>query len=209
MKKLLVKMFKNILVVSPHTDDGELGAGGSLAKFSREGSQITHLVFFDEEKQSEEILKEFEKSNSILAPSSDRIVERFEIRNYEKDRQRMLDLMIEIERSFKPDLVFLPSSRDFHQDHMTVSREGLRAFKFSTIFGYEEPWNNLAFETSCFIEISKGDLLKKLRALNCYESQKAHYYFSEEIIRSLALVRGMQIKAQYAEAFEIMRIIIR
>lgn len=202
-------MFKMILVVSPHTDDGELGCGGSMAKFVREGSRVVHLVFFDEKKQSIEILREFERSNDILGISAgNRMIKKLEIRSYEKSRQKILDLMIDVERKLKPDLIFLPSSKDFHQDHMTISREGLRAFKFSTIFGYEEPWNHLSFETSCFIEILEEDLLKKLQALNHYSSQKSHYYFSEEILRSLALVRGMQIKSRYAEAFEVMRVII-
>ena len=204
-----MKIFKTILVISPHTDDGELGCGGSIAKFAREGSKIIHLVFFDGTKQSAEILKEFERANDVLGiPVEHRIIERLDMRNYERNRQKILDLMIDIEEQFKPALVFLPSPKDFHQDHMTVSREGLRAFKFSTILGYEEPWNNLVFETSCFIEIEEEDLSKKLRALDYYNSQKGHYYFSEEILRSLALVRGAQIKSRYAEAFEVMRIII-
>lgn len=202
-------MFKMILVISPHTDDGELGCGGSIAKFIRGGNKVIHLVFFDKEKQSTKVLKEFERSNDVLGiPIRNRIIEKLRMRSYEKDRQKILDLMIDIEEEFKPDLVFLPSLKDFHQDHMTISREGLRAFKFSTIFGYEEPWNNLVFETSCFIEISKMDLSRKLQALSHYKSQKSHYYFSEEVLRSLALVRGMQIKARYAETFEIMRMII-
>src|SRR4030042_33321 len=203
-------MFEKILVVSPHTDDGELGCGGSIAKFAREGKEVVHLVVFDPVKQSAEILGEFERSNlSLGVLSSNRMVLNFEMRNFEGNRQKILDLMIDLEKRFKPDLVFLPSSRDFHQDHATVSREGLRAFKFSTILGYEEPWNNLAFETCCFVEVSEEDLSKKMEALAQYDSQKGHYYFSEDILRSLARVRGMQIKVKYAEAFEALRVMIR
>lgn len=205
-------MFNRILVLSPHTDDGELGCGGSIAKFIRKGKTVFHIVFSDGRPiaESKVLIEEFEQSNKILGISfGNVIIEKFEIRNFSKDRQAILDRMIVMKKYLEPDLVFLPSTKDLHQDHMTISMEGLRAFKLSTVLGYEEPWNNLSFDTSCFISILEEDLLKKLQALNCYKSQKNRYYFSEETIRSLALVRGTQIATQYAETFEVLRWVMR
>jgi LmbE family N-acetylglucosaminyl deacetylase len=206
-------MFKRILILSPHTDDAELGCGGSIAKFMREEMKVFLMVFSDGRPIGEPgvLLSEFHKSRDVFGISPINIaVGEFEMRNFERDRQLILDEMIRVRDRYGPDLVFLPSSKDSHQDHATVSREGLRAFKnCSTILGYEEPWNNFLFETSCFIEISVVDLEKKLRALRCYDSQKSRYYFSEEFVRSLALVRGTQIKTKYAETFEVLRWVMR
>jgi LmbE family N-acetylglucosaminyl deacetylase len=206
-------MFKRVLVLSPHTDDGELGCGGAIAKFIREGKEVFHIAFSDGRPVIDPaiLLPEFNQSNKILGVfSGNTVVEKFEIRNFEKDRQEILDKMINIQKNWNPDLVFLPSTKDLHQDHTTISREGLRAFKLSsTILGYEDPWNNLMFETSCFIGLLEEDLQKKLQALGCYKSQVDRYYFSEEFLRSLVIVRGTQIGIPYAEAFEVLRWVIK
>ena len=43
-------MFKNILILAPHTDDGEFGCGGSIAKFINEGSNVFYAAFSTAEK---------------------------------------------------------------------------------------------------------------------------------------------------------------
>ena len=35
----------NILVLAPHTDDGELGLGGTISKFISEGRKVTYVAF--------------------------------------------------------------------------------------------------------------------------------------------------------------------
>ena len=136
-------------------------------------------------------------------------VKKFEVRCFERDRQEILEIMVELGRQIQPDLIFLPSPRDLHQDHMTIAMEGLRAFKLTaTILAYEMPWNNLTFNTTCFVSLTEGHLQKKVDALRCYKSQAGRFYASEEFVRSLAITRGTQIGAKYAETFEVLRWII-
>jgi LmbE family N-acetylglucosaminyl deacetylase len=116
--------------------------------------------------------------------------------------------MIELSRRFQPDMVFLPSANDTHQDHQVIAQEGFRAFKRTTMLGYEVPWNNLDFRTSCFIELTEVQLNIKTSSVQMYESQKHRDYASPEFIQSLALTRGVQIGKRYAEAFEVVRWII-
>jgi len=106
-----------------------------------------------------------------------------------------------------PDIVYLPSTSDTHQDHDTVSAEGFRAFKRTSIFGYELPWNNLTFTTSAFVVVEEEFIEKKIQALACYRSQADRPYANPEFVRSLARVRGIQIGVPYAEAFEAIRMI--
>ena len=117
----------------------------------------------------------------------------FEVRDFPRDRQRLLDAMIKIRDEVKPDLVLLPSSHDTHQDHRTVHDEGIRAFKFVSMLGYEVPWNNLSFDTTSFVFLEEEDVAKKVEALRCYRSQSKRPYANEEFIRSLARTRGTQI----------------
>jgi hypothetical protein len=102
----------------------------------------------------------------------------------------------------------MPSLNDIHQDHSTIAVEGLRAFKNKTIFGYELIWNNLTFNTECFIRLEEPHIQKKVESLQEYHSQAGKDYISREFIYSLAKARGVQIGAKYAECFEVIRLVI-
>jgi LmbE family N-acetylglucosaminyl deacetylase len=41
----MLKNFKNVLVLAPHTDDGELGAGGTIAKLIENGANVYYAAF--------------------------------------------------------------------------------------------------------------------------------------------------------------------
>ena len=116
--------------------------------------------------------------------------------------------MVVLSKEINPDVVFLPSSTDTHQDHQVIHNEGLRAFKKSSVLGYEMPWNNTVFTSNTFIKLKKQNIEKKLEALKAYKSQEGRTYLNREFIMGLAKVRGVQAATDYAEAFEAIRIII-
>jgi N-acetylglucosamine malate deacetylase 1 len=205
-------MFKRILVLAPHTDDGEFGCGGTIAKFVKQGARVMYVAFSAAEQSvpdgmPRDILRtEVKKATQTLGLSSDDcVVLNFEVRRFPEQRQQILDAMIKINREFSPEAVFLPSVNDTHQDHNVVAQEGFRAYKRTTMLGYEVPWNNLEFRTSCFVELDEEALQAKIRALDCYDSQKHRNYANEEFVRSLAVMRGVQIGKRYAEAFDVFR----
>jgi LmbE family N-acetylglucosaminyl deacetylase len=132
----------------------------------------------------------------------------YEVRKLSYVRQEILEELIKIKKNNNFDLVLLPSLNDIHQDHTTIANEGVRAFKNSTIFGYELIWNNLTFNTQCFIHLDKKHIEKKVAALKEYRSQGSRDYLSGDFIFSLAKTRGVQIGANYAEAFEVIRLIL-
>jgi N-acetylglucosamine malate deacetylase 1 len=138
---------------------------------------------------------------------ADLILYNYEVRTFNFRRQEILEQMIKLRVEIKPDLVFMPSLNDIHQDHFTVAQEGLRAFKFSNILCYEVPWNNLSFNTICFSIVEEKHIQKKASALNEYKSQEHRSYANEEFIRSLARVRGVQVNEKYAESFDVLRFI--
>ena len=106
------------------------------------------------------------------------------------------------------DLVLMPSLKDLHQDHKTIAEEGLRAFKQTNIWCYELIWNNLSFNTQCFVKLESKHIEKKVEALQEYRSQASRDYMSREFIFALAKTRGVQIGSSYAEAFEVIRLIL-
>jgi len=209
-------MFNRVLFLSPHTDDVELSAGGTIAKFAEENKEVHVGVFSYAEKSVKEtlpkkiLLNESKKSLTLLGvPFLNIHYFDFKVRNFSENRQDILEDLIRLRNEVQPDLVFLPSTSDVHQDHHTIQMEGLRAFKtFSSIFGYEHPWNNLTFTTDVFIKLNQSHVDKKIQALNCYESQKDKPYFNPDYVASLTKVRGNQIGVAYAEAFELVRLLL-
>ena len=208
----------NILILSPHTDDAELGAGGTISKFLSEGQKIKWVVFSTAEESlpkelpSDTLSREFKNVYKSLGLKDDDVeIFHFKVRHLNYHRQEVLEELYKIKKSFNPDLVIGPSMNDLHQDHKTVAEEMLRAFKSSSsIISYELPWNHLTFNTQMFIKLDDNQIIKKLEMLNHYESQikLGRYYFSEDFIRGLALTRGAQINHKFAEAFEVIRWII-
>lgn len=206
---------KNVLVLAPHTDDGELGLGGTINKLITEGKRVTYIAFSTAEESvppgfPKDILKtEVRNATAKLGIKSENlIIYSYQVRKLNYVRQEILEELIKIRKQEKYDLVFIPSLHDIHQDHTTIAQEGLRAFKNTTILGYELIWNNLSFDTQCFVRLREDDIKAKIMALKEYHSQGRRDYLSDEFIYSLAKTRGGQVGSEYAEAFEVVRLFL-
>lgn len=207
--------FKRVLILSPHTDDGELGMGGTIASLIDKDVDVYIYAFSNASRSLPKDLPEntleieFRKAMKVLGiKKNNAFIGNHEVRTFTYHRQEILDKMIELRKNIDPDLVFLPSTSDIHQDHQVISNEGLRAFKTRCLLGYELPWNNISFPTNCFHILERKHIDKKIEALSCYQTQKYRSYLNPEFIQSLAITRGTQIQVKYAEAFEIIRWIL-
>lgn len=207
---------KTVLILAPHTDDGEFGCGGTISKFIELNYDIHYVAFsscdgsLSSEYPKDTLIKELSAAaDSLSIPKQNVQVLDFPVRRFSSYRQEILDQMVLTNRSIKPDLVFLPSTHDTHQDHNVISTEGFRAFKQTTILGYELPWNNISFVSDCFVSLNENNVLAKVKALKCYASQKSRPYADVNYIKSLATTRGVQIGSNFAEAFQTIRMILR
>jgi LmbE family N-acetylglucosaminyl deacetylase len=202
-----------VLILSAHTDDGEISAGGSIVRFIGEGKEVFYVAFSSCEKSiSEEFPSDILKKECMDAtrhlgiPKENNILLDYEVREFPRLRQEILENMIEIKKDINPDLVITPSSFDTHQDHQVIYYETLRTFKkSSSIWGMEQPWNNLNFRTDIFVELEEGHVKKKINALKRYTSQNGRDYFHEDYLMAHLLTRGMNIGVKYAEVFECIR----
>lgn len=206
---------KRIIILAPHTDDGELGAGGSIHRFLKENNEIFYVAFSTAEQSIPEgfpkdILKtEVKEATAELGIKSENlIIYNYEVRKLNYHRQEILENLVYLKKNIKPELVFTPCLHDIHQDHTTVAQEAQRAFKNVSLLGYELLWNNITFNTTCFIKLEKINVEKKFAALQKYKSQSQRDYMNKEFIFSQAKIRGVQIGVNYAEAFENIRWII-
>src|SRR3981189_2116951 len=215
MLKQQINLRQAVLVLAPHTDDAELGCGGTFAMLLREGGDVLLAPFPTAEgalppgAAPTRLRDEFLSSMQVLGiPPDKTFVFGYPVRRLSYFRQELLEELVKLRRQVDPNMVLLPSASDLHQDHQVLNVEGLRCFKDMTVWGYELPWNNIGFPAQAFVTLEPCDLRAKWEALQAYKSQfeLARPYFSWEFIEGLARVRGGQVKAPYAEAFEVMRL---
>lgn len=207
--------FRRLLVLAPHTDDCELGCGASIARFLEEEVQISVAAFSTAEESlpaglpRDTLRNEFYEAMTILGLPSDCLkVYGYPVRRLNYHRQEVLEDLVKLREELDPDIVFAPSRSDLHQDHQVLSAEALRCFKHVTLWGYELPWNHIEFSANAFVRVEPRHLEKKWEALTAYKSQLQlrRPYFTQEFVKGLALMRGLQVKTPYAEAFDVNRI---
>lgn len=205
---------RKALALSPHTDDTELGCGGSVARLVEEGTEV-HVAVFSLAEESlprdaprDALRHECLEALSRLGVPAHRVHFRpFPVRRLATHRQEVLEALVALRRELEPDLVLLPAASDLHQDHQVVSAEGLRAFKERTVLGYELPWNHLEFAAQAFCRLEQRHLERKWTALRAYQTQAAlaRSYFDQGFVEGLARVRGTQVRTRWAEAFQVLR----
>ncbi len=212
---MLLNNCQNVLVLAPHTDDGELGVGATINYLIEQGKNVTYAAFSTAEQSvpkgfPKDILKTDVKAatSKLGIKPENLLIYNYEVRKLNYVRQEILEELIRIKNQYQFDLVFIPSLHDIHQDHTTIAQEGVRAFKNTTLLGYELIWNNLTFNTQCFVTLERRHIDAKINALKEYKSQGIRNYLSPEFIVSLARTRGVQIGSEYAEAFEVVRLFL-
>jgi len=193
--------YKTVFVLTPHPDDLEFGCGGTVARLIENGSRVVPIVFTRTHTLDWEMGQSFIKVFGM----DEYISMNLPLRDLPSHRQTILEELIRLKNKHNPDLVLQPTLLDMHQDHHTVAMEGLRAFKKTNLFGYENPWNHTKRNVQLYVSLEPRHLDKKIKAIACYKSQTHRPYADEEYTRGLAKVCGVQVDIPYAEAFTVIR----
>jgi len=206
---------ERVLILAPHTDDGEFGCGGTMARFLEMGHELFYVAFSAAETSlppdipSDTLRREVREALKVMEmPESNLMILNYPVREFPQHRQAILQDMINIGKEIRPSMVMMPSTHDTHQDHQVVAAEGFRAYKKITLLGYELPWNNLSFTTNVFVKLEERHMQKKIAAISCYNTQQGRSYASSDFLRGLARTRGTQIGTGFAECFETLREVI-
>jgi LmbE family N-acetylglucosaminyl deacetylase len=209
-----LRKFSPVLVVCPHTDD-EFGCAGTICRLVEAGVEVNYIALsrcetsVPEHYPKDILEKECRNCTSLLGLRLDQVeVWDYPVRHFPAHRQEILERFVALKRTYAPNLVLLPASKDIHQDHAIVNTEGVRAFKQTSILGYELPQNLVSFDNTATFRLEEKHLEQKTRALASYQSQTFRPYAAADFIRSLARVRGVQCNAKFAEAFEVIRLAI-
>ena len=211
----MIGSLKRVLVLAPHTDDGEFGCGGTMARLVEAGTDVRYVAFSIATKSlpdgfaPDTLAREVRQATAELGiPEANLSVYDFEVRTFPERRQDILELLIGLWEEWQPDAVFQPSLHDIHQDHQVVAAEGLRAFKRTTILGYEIPWNNFDFAYQAYFALEREHVERKVAALARYASQQHRRYADPDYIRNLARLHGLNVNREYAEVFQVYRLVV-
>lgn len=193
-----------VLVISCHTDDIELAAGGMVTTFENVFGYVPTLAHVYDDN-APNTRQECVNSWKILGIKA---VNGVNIDHHARtiDRQLLLDDLIKLRNEIRPDLVITHGEMDTHQSHQVVHQESIRAFKGCSIIGYSHPWNCIkGTRNNIFYSLSPAQVNDKLMALECYKSQQNRPYFNLDYQLNKMIENGLNIGKQYAEAFEVIR----
>lgn len=200
---------KRVCFFGAHPDDIEIGCGALIAHISNQ-TDLRCVTLSDNQKNPllTKVVEEHYQSMQILGvPAEKVIVGTFETRRFQQFRQEILEYMLKIRNSFNPDIVFVHTRADLHQDHSTVTEEGLRAFRGTTVLGYDVIRSSYGFFPHFLVEVNESDVNAKIRALHAYHTYADKYYFDPELTRSILVKNGALAERKFAEGFDILRII--
>ncbi len=210
----MIDAWRRALVLAPHTDDGEFGCGGTMARLVESGCEVRYVAFSIATRSlppgfaPDTLAREVREATAELGiPEPQLTVHDFEVRTFPERRQDLLELLIALWEEWRPDAVFQPSLHDVHQDHQVIASEGLRAFKRTTVLGYEIPWNNYDFAYQCYLALERRHVERKVAALERYASQAHRRYSNPEYIWNVARTHGINVNREYAEVFQVYRVV--
>ena len=130
----------------------------------------------------------------------------FTTRIFPDSRQEILEYFLNLRRDFNPDLIFVHSKQDVHQDHNVATDESLRAFRGITVLGFDVVRSSYGFFPHFLAEVSEADVNAKIQALSQYETYSDKYYFNRDLTRSIMVRHGALAERPFAEGFDILRI---
>lgn len=201
-----------ILCLGAHSDDIEIGCGGSILRLCAEfpAAEIHWVVF---SAQGTRGMEARASANAFAGPNLKNLV-------MKEFRDGFLPYLgAEVKEAFEsvlkpiqPDLIFTHQRNDLHQDHRVVSELCLNTFRNHLIAEYEIPkYDGDLGQPAFYVPLDNGEPKRKVDLLlEMFASQRSKHWFDERTFLALMRLRGMECNAAsgYAEAFYVRKAVI-
>jgi LmbE family N-acetylglucosaminyl deacetylase len=198
-----------VLFLGAHPDDIELGCGALLAHIAGQ-AEVLCVTLSDNQKNPglPKVVDEHYRSMAELGvPREQVVLGSFETRYFPRDRQEILEFLYDLNRKHRPEIVFVHTQSDIHQDHGVATLEAMRAFRGTTVLGFDVLRSSYGFFPQFLVEVTEADLERKVRALQQYATYCDKYYFDPDVIRSTLVRQGALAELPFAEGFDAIRIV--
>lgn len=200
---------KRVLFLGAHPDDIELGCGALLHHIAAT-TDVFCVTLSDNQKNPllKDVVEEHYKAMAVLGvPRESVMVGGFTTRIFHEARQEILEYFLNLRKEYQPDIIFVHSKADVHQDHNTMTDEALRAFRGITLLGFDVVRSSYGFFPHFLVDVNKADVEAKLEALAQYKTYAEKYYFERELLRATMIRHGALAERPFAEGFDILRIV--
>ena len=203
-----------ILCLGAHSDDIEIGCGGTLAQLAhmKPEPELRWVVWSAAGPRAEEAQL---GARAIVGSRADGAVRLHEFRDgyFPSQFDAIKEAFEAIAREFRPDVVFTHARADRHQDHRIVSDLTWNTFRNQIVLEYEIPkWDGDLGQPNFYVPLTAAEARQKSESLHqAFGTQRSKDWFSEETFLGLMRLRGMECRASegYAEAFHARKILLR
>lgn len=200
---------KKVCFIGAHPDDIELGCGALIANIL-DKTEVLCVTLSDNQQNPllKNLVEEHHVSMGVLGmPRQNVILEKFTTRKFPQMRQEILEYLFKLNKDFRPDIVFVHTRADIHQDHVQTTEEVLRAFRGTTVLGFDALRSSYGFFPHFLVEVKGEDVDRKIQALAQYKTYSDKYYFDPQVLRSTLIRHGALAERPFAEGFDILRIV--
>jgi LmbE family N-acetylglucosaminyl deacetylase len=195
-----------LLAFGAHSDDIEIGCGGTILKLVDEGaiSEICWVVLSGNSARGAEAEA---SANALLNGAVEKrvIVRDFKDGFFPYDGGEIKAFFETLKDEFSPDIIFTHQRRDLHQDHRVSCELTWNTFRDHLILEYEVPkYDGDMGSPNIFVPLEADLCRQKVdHLLDHFASQRDKRWFREDLFSGLLRLRGMECQSptSYAEAF--------
>ena len=202
-----------ILCLGAHSDDIEIGCGGTILRLAHEFPGCTlHWVVFsaigERESEARRSASLFSKNTVFVGP----ILKEFPDGFMPFVGGELKAVFEQLKDTISPDLIFTHYGKDAHQDHRQVSELTWNTFRNHLILEYEIPkYDGDMGRPNVFVPLEPAHYQDKVQFIwEAFESQRSKRWFQKETFLALMRLRGMECNAPstYAEAFYCRKLVL-
>jgi LmbE family N-acetylglucosaminyl deacetylase len=204
---------KTVLCLGAHSDDIEIGCGGTLLRLLSEYENVVvHWVVFG--AQGVRKTEAMESAERFLAKSkkTNILIESFKDGFFPYRGEEIKAFFETLKRAVAPDIIFTHYRHDRHQDHRLISELTWNTFRNHLIFEYEiMKYDGDLGNPNFFVHLDHPTCQQKItQLLSTFKSQANHHWFQEDAFWALLRLRGIECNAldNFAEGFHCRKLAI-
>jgi LmbE family N-acetylglucosaminyl deacetylase len=191
-----------VLCLGAHSDDIELGCGGTLLTLTEARPMRARAVILTgNPERHDEAREAFPK----FCPGADVELHKLPDGRLPAHWDAVKQALEDVASAVQPDLIFAPRRDDAHQDHRLIAELVPTVWRDSLILGYEIPkWDGDFGRVTHYVPVRTDVAWQKAELLNrCFPSQRNRHWWSKETFLSVMRLRGIECGYRYAEGFTV------
>jgi LmbE family N-acetylglucosaminyl deacetylase len=195
MLHLSLNSLRRILCVGAHSDDIEIGAGGTLLDLAERNSdlEIYWVVFSAPGTRAEEARS---SAGDFLAGVTRKQIKIGSFREsyFPSEWPAIKDWFEKLRSEIEPDIVFTHYRDDRHQDHRVLSDLAWNTFRNHLIFEYEIlKYDGDLGRPNVFVPLSERLCARKIELLlKHFKTQSTKHWFTSDTFEAMHRIRGVE-----------------